>query len=244
MTRTLVILRRELASAAASPVMWVTVALAWLGCGAAASFFALPDSTGEASIFVFNVASWWLVIQALIVPLLSMRLLSEEKRSGTIEALMTAPVHDHEVVLGKFLAANVVHALAALAIPLLALPFVVQGRPPDGGQLAGAYVTALGIGALFLAAGTFASSLTAAQVLAAFVTVLIELALLFGPMLLLRSLPPDHAAAAALARGHLFTHLQEGSVGILDVNHLVYQGVVAALFLLFAVRSLEVRKWK
>jgi ABC-2 type transport system permease protein len=224
--------------------MWLTVALAWLGCAAAAAFFSLPGSGGETSIFVWGTANSWLWIQVLIVPLLSMRLLSEEKRSGTLEALMTAPVNDHEVVLAKFLSANAVHAIAALILPLLAIPFVVAGKPPDWGQVAGAFVTALGIGAMFLAVGTFASSLTSAQVLAGFVTVLIEMALLLGPVLVLREIPRDHFAAQALSRGHLFTQIQEGALGILDLNHVVYQLVMAALFLLFAVRSLEVRKWK
>jgi ABC-2 type transport system permease protein len=243
-TRTFVIMRRELLSAVVSPVMWVTVALAWLICAAAGYFFALPQSGGETSLFVFGAAGWWLLIQVLIVPLLSMRVLSEEKRAGTLEALMTAPVDDHEVVLGKFLAVNVVHAIAALIVPLLLIPFLIHGRSPDWGQVAAAYLTALGIGAMFLAIGVFASSVTSAQVLAGFVAVLIEAALVFGPPLALQHLPREHVLAQALARGHLFDHVREGSVGILDLNHVTYQLVMAALFLLFAVRSLEIRKWK
>jgi ABC-2 type transport system permease protein len=244
MSRTLIMVRRELLSAATTPVTWVTLALAWLLCGAAAAFLALPASGGEASLLVFGSATWWLLIQVLIVPLLSMRLLSEEKRSGPIESLMTAPVHDHEVVLAKFLSAGVIHAIAALILPLLSIPLLLYGKAPDWGQVAGAYLTALGIGAMFLAVGTFASSLTSAQVLAGFVTVLIELALLAGPPLLIGRLPHDHFAANALARGQLFTQVQEGALGVLDANHFVYQLTMAALFLLFAVRSLEVRKWK
>jgi hypothetical protein len=102
----------------------------------------------------------------------------------------------------------------------------------------------VGIGALFLGAGLFASSLTSAQVLAAFVAILIEAALLFGPSLAPRKLPPDHVLSQALARGDLFQHVQVGSIGVLDLNQVTYQLVMAALFLLFAVRSLEVRKWK
>ena len=244
MTRILVIARRELLAAAVSPVMWMTVALAWLLGSLAACFFALPPSGGEVSQFVFGTASWWLALQILIVPILSMRLLSEEKRAGTLETLMTAPVADHEVVLGKFLAANVIHAIGALILPLATIPFVLYGKAPDPGQLAAAYLTALGIGAMLLAIGVFASSLTSAQVLAAFVTILIEGALLFAPLLAPRWLPPEHLLAQALSRGDVFLHVQTGSLGILDLNHFTYQAVMAALFLLFAVRSLEVRKWK
>jgi ABC-2 type transport system permease protein len=105
-------------------------------------------------------------------------------------------------------------------------------------------VTALGVGAMFLAVGLFASSLTSAQVLAGFITVLIEGAMLLGPMLALSKLEPDNPLAQALARGDLTGHVREGSVGILDANNVTYHVVMAALFLLFAVRSLEVRKWK
>lgn len=244
MTRTLVIARRELLAAAVSPVIWMTVALAWLFGAAASYFFALPLSDGETSVFVFGTASWWLFLQVLIVPMLSMRVLSEEKRAGTLETLMTAPVSDHEVVLGKFLAVNVIHAVAALILPLATLPMLLYGKAPDPGQIAGAFLTALGVGAMLLAIGVFASSLTSAQVLAGFVTILIEATLILGPSLVPRWLPPEHALAQALSRGDIFMHVQAGSLGILDLNHFTYQAVMAALFLLFAVRSLEVRKWR
>jgi ABC-2 type transport system permease protein len=242
--RTLVIMRRELFAAFVSPVMWLAVALSWFVCAVMVYAFALPPSGGEVSVFVFGVAQWWFIIQVFIAPLLSMRLLSEEKRAGTLESLMTAPVNDHEVVLGKFAAVNVVHAVAALIIPILTLPFVFYGKAPDWGQVAATYLTALGIGALFLAIGVFASSVTSAQVLAGFVTVLIEAAFIFAPLLAVQHLPAGHFIVQAVTLGHLSNHVQEGALGILDVNNFAYELVMAALFLLFAVRSLEVRKWK
>lgn len=195
-------------------------------------------------MFVWGTASSWLYIQMLVIPMLSMRVLSEEKRAGTLETLMTAPVSDHEVVLGKFLAVNVIHAIAALILPLATLPFVFAGRTPDPGQLTAAYLSALGVGAMLLAVGVFASSLTSAQVLAGFVTILIEAALVFAPPLVKQWLQPEHLLAQGLSRGDLFEHVREGSLGIVDLNHFTYQAVMAALFLLFAIRSLEVRKWK
>jgi ABC-2 type transport system permease protein len=173
-----------------------------------------------------------------------MRLLSEEKRTGTLEALMTAPVSDHEVVLGKFLAGSAIHAIATLVLPLSTLPFVFYGKPPDLGQVTGAYLTAIGVGTTFLGVGVFASSLTSAQVLAAFVAMLIQAALVFGPSVVPRYLPPEHLIAQAVDRGNLVEHVKAGSLGILDLNHFTYQFVLAALFLLFAIRSLEVRKWR
>jgi ABC-2 type transport system permease protein len=241
---TFVIARRELLAAAVSPVTWLTLLVAWSLASVLAYFYVLPKSEGEVSMFVWGMASFWIFLQILICPILSMRLLSEEKRTGTLEALMTAPVSDHEVVIGKFLAANVIHAVAAAIVPLATLPFVLHGKSADLGQLTGAYVTAVGIGALFLGAGVFASSLTSSQVLAAFVTILIEAALVFGPSLTTRYLPPESPFRQAFVRGDLFEHVQYGSLGIVDLNYVAYHVVMAALFLLFAVRSLEVRKWR
>ena len=244
MTRTFTIARRELLAAMTSPITWLTILLAWTLISVIGYFLVLPASGGEVSIFVFLMASWWLIIQLLIVPILSMRLLSEEKRTGTLEALMTAPVSDHEVVIGKFLAVFVVHAIASAIIPLSTLPFLVWDKPADPGQVLAAYLTAAGIGATFLGAGLFASALTSAQVLAAFVTILIEAALLFGPAVAPRYLPQEHVVVQALSRGDLFQHVQAGAIGVLDLNQVTYQLVMAALFLLFAVRTLEVRKWQ
>jgi ABC-2 type transport system permease protein len=244
-SRVLVIARRELLAAFVSPVMWLTIAVAWLLAALLASFVVIPaPGGGELSTFVYHTASWWLWLQLLIVPIFSMRVLSEEKRTGTIEALMTAPVADHEVVLGKFLAVNVIHAAAALILPLLTVPFIMQGKPPDAGQVVATLITALGSGALLLAVGVFASSLTSAQVLAAFVAILIGSALIFGPTLASPWLSPEGALAQALARADLREQVRAGALGILDLNHFAYQAIVAALFLLFAVRALEVRKWK
>jgi ABC-2 type transport system permease protein len=244
MTRTFVIARRELLAAAVSPVTWLTLLVAWTLCTVIGFFFLLPPSGGEISVFLWFMGTTWLWLQLFIVPILSMRLLSEEKRTGTFEALMTAPVSDHQVVIGKFLAASVIHAVATLILPLSTLPFVFYGKAPDPGQLFAVFVTAVGVGSTFLGIGVFASSLTSAQVLAAFVAVLIEAALLFGPALVPSYLPPDHLIAQAVSRGDLFEHVRSGALGILDLNHFTYQLVMAALFLLFAIRSLEVRKWQ
>lgn len=245
MSRILVVARRELLSACVAPVMWLTVAVAWMLAALAAYFAVIPaPGGGELSTFVYLTASWWLILQILIVPILSMRVLSEEKRTGTLETLMTAPVADHEVVLGKFLAVNVIHGVAALILPLLTVPFIIQGRPPDAGQMAATLLTAFGTGALLLAVGVFASSLTSAQVLAAFVAILIGSALIFGPTLARPWLSQEGLLAQALSRADVREQVRSGALGILDLNHFAYQAILAALFLLYAVRALEVRKWK
>jgi ABC-2 type transport system permease protein len=225
--------------------MWITVAVAWLLAALAAYFAVIPAAGGgELSTFVYRTASWWLILQMLIVPILSMRVLSEEKRTGTLETLMTAPVADHEVVIGKFLAVNVIHGVAALILPLLTLPFVIQGKVPDPGQMIATLLTALGTGALLLAVGVFTSSLTSAQVLAAFVAILIEAILIFGPTLAKPWLSEGSLFAQAMGRADMREQVLSGALGVLDLNHFAYQAIVAALFLFFAVRVLEVRKWK
>ncbi|HYC77305.1 MAG TPA: ABC transporter permease [Planctomycetota bacterium] len=244
MGRAWIICRRELWSAAVSPAMWAVLAAAWLLEGLLFKFTVLPLSRGDVSLIVHGAAGVWIRVQFLLAPLLCMRLLSEEKRAGTFEALMTAPVADHEVVLGKFLAVFLMHAVAALAPVVLSLLSIRFGGDPDPGQMAAAYLSTLGVGSLLLACGVFASAACATPVLAAFVGLVLGAALVAGPLFASLALPPDHWLVTALSYGAPLTHLEAGASGILDVNHVAYQTLVSALFLLFGTRVLEMRKWR
>src|SRR4029079_18744317 len=111
------------------------------------------------------------VILLLLIPLLTMRLFAEERRSGTIELLLTYPVRDGAVLVGKYLAALTLHATmiaATLAYP--ALIVVIARAGVEWGPLLTGYVGLLLMGAMFLAVGLFASSLTENQIVAAVVT--------------------------------------------------------------------------
>ena len=133
-----------------------------------------PRSVGGPPLGFFFQASWLMLL--LVIPVLTMRLISEEMRSGSIEVLMTAPVTEGQVVTGKFLAAFAFYAA-------LWLPTVVYGlsihifEKVDWGPVASGYLGVLLIGAFFLAIGVFASSMTRSQLLAAMTTVALLLLL-------------------------------------------------------------------
>src|SRR4051812_34079351 len=124
-----------------------------------------------------NVFGVVIILLLLITPALTMRLLSEESRTGTLELLLTAPVKDWSVVLGKFLGALGLYvAMMALTLfyPLL---LVLLGGNPDWGPVLSGYVGVLLLGMAFLAVGLFASALTSNQMVAAVIAFVILLLL-------------------------------------------------------------------
>ncbi len=243
MTHTFLLMRRELRSAFVTPTTWLTLGAAWFLMG----FFFMSmigGSGGELRDAIVGVFGAWWWVQFFLAPLFCMKLLSDERRTGTFETLMTAPVADHEVVLGKFLAALVLLSLGLASCPVLSalvLPF--DGRP-DAGQLLAGVLGGLGTGSVLTAVGVFASALTSSQIFAAFLTLVLNTALSALPSVAAAELPREHFLVRALARGSLPAQLREGSEGVLDLNHVAFQITASLLFLLFAVRALESRKWR
>jgi len=158
----LAIAERELRAYFLSPLAYVVI---FLFLALAGYLFALIlNSSREATLtpLIQNVS----VLFLFIVPAVSMRLLSEEQRSGTIELLLTNPVQEWQVVVGKFLA-SVVLLLVMLALTVLYPIFLLIFGNPDKGPILAGYLGVLLQGAAFMAVGLFASSLTQNQIIAA-----------------------------------------------------------------------------
>jgi ABC-2 type transport system permease protein len=180
------------------------------------------------------------VILLLLMPLVTMRLFSEERRSGTIELLLTYPVRDGAVLIGKYLAALTLYAVmigGTLLYPALLLVFKAR---PEWGPLATGYLGLLLMGAMFLAVGLFASSLTENQIIAAIVT--------FGVLLMFWII----GWTAEFASGPLGTVLTHLSIlehndtfakGVLDTKDVIYYVDFTGLALFLTSRSLEARRW-
>jgi gliding motility-associated transport system permease protein len=189
---------------------------------------------------------WFLAL--LIPPILTMRLFAEEKRSGTIEMLMTAPVTDAAVVLGKY--AGVLAYYAALWVPTLLYFFLVQAVGPAGpngnpdfGLVASCLLGTLLVGALFLSIGLFASACTSNQVLAAAAGLVLNLLLFFLPLLATLAIRP--ATKELLERFSIYEIVFSGFLtGLVDTAHVVYFVSLAGFFLFLTVRVVEARKWK
>ena len=190
-----------------------------------------------------TIRGWILDASFLFVlwsPVLTMRLLAEEQKLGTLELLMTSPVRDYEIVLGKYLATLAI-LLTTMALTLYYALLLFWFGNPDVGPLLSGYLGFILYGAATLAIGLLASSLTSNQVVAAVVA--------FGILLLLTLL--EQAAdvtsgrtAVVLEQLSLTGHLGDFARGIIDTNNIVYYVSTIAVFLFLTVRNLESRRWR
>lgn len=239
MRSTLAIASKELRTYLASPMAYVVTALFLFMSGMFGFASDLTRTQLARLDGFFEFASFLLV---LLAPILTMRLLAEEQKLGTLELLLTAPVRDHEVVLGKFLAA--VGILAAMLLTTLYYPVLLLffARPDIGPMLSG-YFGLLLLGAALLAVGVLASSLTSNQIVAAILGIGILLAFSFAQLILAfaQNVP---GAAALLSYLSLSAHFTDFVRGVIDTKAVVYYLSFIAVTLFFTVRSLETRRWR
>ena len=174
------------------------------------------------------------------IPLLTMRLLAEERRLGTLELLLTYPLGDAAIVAAKLGACLVVvGTLLAATLVYPALVYFVQPFPVE--PLAAGYAGLVLFSAVCAAYGLFVSSLTDSQVLAGFLTAL--------PLLLLWLLSWNEAASSAttlpfVRAVSLFTHFQPFSVGLIEARDVFYFAFTTGCFVWGTLRVLEARQWR
>ncbi|HKZ46692.1 MAG TPA: ABC transporter permease subunit [Thermodesulfobacteriota bacterium] len=180
------------------------------------------------------------IILLLMVPLLTMRLFSEEKKSGTIELLLTYPVTDMGILLGKFFACMAVFIIMIALTILYPLLVIVFGQPEIGPIITG-YIGLFLVGASFVSLGIFASSLTENQIIAA--TVAFGLLLLFWMISFSASLA-GQTLGDILSYISLTAHLEGFAKGVIDTTDIVYYLIFISLFLFLTLRILESKKWR
>ena len=180
------------------------------------------------------------VIGLFLIPLITMRLFAEEKRSGTIELLATSPIRDSEVILGKWLAALTLYA-CMLLLAALNFAFLFKYGNPDWKPLAIGYLGLLLQAGALLAIGTFISTLTKNQIIAGAAT--------FGVCLLLWVLEwvsgyETATWAQVLAYMSIITHFESFAKGVLDSKDAIFYVTVIFLGLFFTARSMESLRWR
>jgi ABC-2 type transport system permease protein len=180
------------------------------------------------------------VILLLLMPLITMRLFAEERRSGTIELLLTYPVRDGAVLVAKYVAALALYALM-LALTLLYPGMVIYFTRPEWGPLLSGYLGLLLMGATFLAVGIFASSLTENQIVASITT--------FGILLFLWVIgwSAEYVGGGwgrVLSHLSLLDHFDTFARGVIDTKDVLYYVDVSVVALFLSLRSLEARRWK
>lgn len=235
MRNTTTIALKEFKSYLASPMAYVVTGIFLIATG---FFFSISPSTDmQTSINGFLQAG--VILLLLFAPLLTMRLLAEERKIGTMELLLTAPVRDSEVILGKFLGSvGILTVMLALTLyyPILLILF----GDPDMGPIVTGYLGLLLLGYAALAIGIFTSSLTSNQIVAAVVAIGILLALYFVGMA--ANLLPE-AIGEVIGYFSLANYFPDFMRGIIDTRGIIYYLSITALFLFLAVRSLENSRW-
>ena len=193
---------------------------------------------GQALTFLFTNTYFWIFL-LFVVPLIAMRLFPEERKSGTIELLLTSPVSEGTVTLGKFIGA--LGFLATLWLPTLAYVLILRAQTSiDLGPVASAYLAILLIGAYFLSVATFASTLSKNQIVAAILAFAILIPIFSAG--LIEGMATDPKFRSALSYFNLWEHMEEFSRGVVDTRRLVYYLSATAFFLFLATVSLAAKK--
>jgi gliding motility-associated transport system permease protein len=230
---------REVCSFFRVPTGWIVVALYLLLTGIVYRYGVLVPGAPSTLRDFFLVSQIFLII---LTPAVSMRLVSEELRSGTFEGLMTAPVPDLVVILGKYLG-GVLFLLVMLAPTLVYVPILVavSDPRPDLGPVAAGYLSLVLLGMLYLSVGTLASTLTSSQTLA-FVGTFLFLFLLH--LLTAGTIALPAPVARALELASLRPRVEDFARGIVDTAHIAYFLTVSAWFVVLAYVSIQTRRWR
>lgn len=233
MNPTLAIFRRELRAYFATPLAYVFIVIFLMLAGALTFYLGGFYERGQADLQPFFNFHPWLYL--FLIPAVSMRLWSEERKSGTIELLLTLPVTMWQAVLGKFLAAWAFVALAlALTFPLWIT--VNYLGDPDNGVILASYLGSLLMAGAFLAIGACLSAATRNQVIAFILTVVVcFLLLLAGFPLVLNAIGAlfPQAVADAIAQLSFLTHFAAIAKGVIDLRDLAFF-VLTIVFWLYA----------
>ena len=244
MGTTLTIAKRELRSYFDSPLAYVVICLGLVLLGA---FFFFPsggfwqnDRSSLTQIFILAPRG----LSFVVIPVLTMRLLAEEKRSGTLEMLITLPVKDHEVILGKFLGAwgLVLILIAASGLfPLMMFKFPWHLGALDTGPVISGYLGLVLYSAAAVALGLLISALTESQVIAFFITWIILVLLSFMGMLVEGG--PSSGLRDVISFISFDSRLAPFARGKIVTSDIIYFASVSVGCLMAAFRALERRKW-
>jgi len=232
------VMKRELGAYFASPIAYVVIAiyLAVVGGLAALLLYFSAEATMR---YVFNHGVT-LLFTVLVTQVLTMRLVADERRTGTLELLLTAPLRDWQMVVGKYLASLAVLLVMIALTAYFPIMLIRLGNPDIGPMLSG-YLGYLLLGASLLAIGVFASSVTQNQIVAAVIGMGIALLLWLSGAL-------EELVGATMGKVvaylPIFAHYQDMVRGVIDTTDIIYYVTLIALFLFLSTRVIESGRWK
>ena len=226
---------KELKSYFNSPIAYIVIIvfLAIVGYFFATSFF----TNGVASLRgMFDMVPF---VFLFFIPAITMRSFSEEKKQGTIELLLTKPVKDSELVIGKYLSAFVLTAIALLPTLLYVLVVMWLGDP-DKGALIGGYLGLVLMSAVYIGIGIFASSLTENQIVAFIISFVAVFALFMMGKILAQVSPGLVSSIEFISADYHYSNI---SRGVIDTRDIFYYVSMIFLTIFLTKTSLESRKW-
>ena len=230
------IFKRELRAYFTSPLGYVFLAIFYAFSGLFFYIFALSvGSTDISSVFLMMF-----IVLMVFVPLLTMRLLSEDKKQKTDQLILTAPVSLLSIVMGKFLAAYAIFAIGVAVMPVYGFvmsTFATVSWLPIWGNTVGLLL----LGGIFVSIGLFISSLTENQMIAAIGGFFINLMILL--MNTLKSALPNGFLQDVLSSISVYSRYSEITSGIFSLSSLIFFVSVIFIFLFLTVRVLEKRRW-
>lgn len=236
------IFRREFFSYFATPLAFVFIVIFLMLSGTFAFFLGGFYDRGQADLTPFFEYHPWLYL--VLIPALSMRLWAEERKSGSIELLMTLPVTTWQAVIGKYLAA---WCFAGVALGLTFPMWITVNYlgDPDNGAIVAGYIGSLLMAGGFLAIGACLSAATRNQVIAFILTVVICLGFLLSGYAIVLNLFEGWAPQAltdAIASLSFWTHFRSISKGVIDLRDLLFFGTLIAAWLAANTIVLDLKK--
>ena len=232
------IFRKEFRSFFTSPLGYCMLALTFAAGG---YFFYIYNLGSGMTSLTYVFSNLYLILLLLILPVMTMRLLSDEKRNRTDQALLTAPVSLTAIVAGKFLAVMLVYAISISIVFVFGLIIAFQVSP-DWMTLFGNYLGLLMLGGMIISVGMFISSFTESQFIAAIAT----FAASFG-LLMIDNLTNLFADSSWVTKVVEFLSVSQRynsfTVGLIQYDNVFFFLSMQALFLFFTVRALDRRRW-
>ena len=206
----------------------------------AASPYAETDPTVTPLTMFFGGTTLFYVTILVVVPLMTMRLVAGERSSGTLEATLTAPVTEAQLILGKYLAA--VAMWVSLWIPTLLHVYIISNYGDvDWGVMASSYLGVFGIGLYYMALGLLASTAARTQIIAGVLTALFILGLFALGIMTFVMQGPEAEIFAYLS---IWKHMEAFSKGIVDTRYLIFDVSLSAFAVFLSIRILEGRRFE
>ena len=243
------IFKKELRAYFTNPVGYVYIGIFLAASALICAFTTYQQATYDASGYF----QFLLLMMGVLIPLLTMRLLSEERKTRTEQLLLTAPVSLTGMVLGKYLAALTLFGASVLVscinlFPLVSYSIIEQSNATSdvhvgivGGQVIGCLFGVLLVGAAFIAIGLFISCLTESQLSAAVITISVLMVMMLSNIF--NSIINSVAVRAVLNWISILARFDRFAVGMFDFSAVLYYVSIAGIFIFLTVRMYDKRRW-